>query len=141
VSFFNDVSLVSLDYSQNSNRAVAEGSVSFYIQNHVHLRIARFTYGVMCTREFERHHPEHRKRSSSVLVNPSGTAVLPGGYQTVLRKASISLTALGDILKKPLRVPRWLRIANFLGHSFKNRHSRRKRTLCHAISLVTEEML
>ena len=83
---------ISCDLSMRSNlstprnRAVAEGAISFYLDNRVHYRIARFTYGVKCTREFEHNHPEHQRRKFSVIVNPSGTAVLPGGFKTVLKK-------------------------------------------------------
>jgi hypothetical protein len=73
----------------NSNRAVAEGSVSFFLENHVHFRIARFTYGVKCTREFEHNRVDHERRRGSALVNPSGIPVLPNGYQMILKKVSV----------------------------------------------------
>jgi len=66
--------------------AVSEGSLSCYLNNHVVYRVARFTYGVKCTREFEQYDPEHQRRQRSAFVNPSGKVFLPNGYQAILKK-------------------------------------------------------
>lgn len=66
--------------------AVSEGSISSYLNNQVIYRVAKFTYGVKCTREFEHNDPEHQRRRRSAFVNPSGKAFLPHGYQAILKK-------------------------------------------------------
>lgn len=65
---------------------MSEGSISCYLNNHVLYRVARFTYGVKCTREFEYNDPEHQRRQKSAFVNPSGKVFLPNGYQAILKK-------------------------------------------------------
>ena len=65
---------------------MSEGSISCYLDNHVIYRVAKFTYGVKCTREFEQNDPEHQRRRRGAFVNPSGKVFLPNGYQAVLKK-------------------------------------------------------
>jgi hypothetical protein len=65
---------------------VSEGSISCYLNNHVICRVAKLTYGVRCTREFEHNDPEHERRRRGAFVNPSGKVFLPNGYQPVLKK-------------------------------------------------------
>jgi len=76
----------SVSYPQSSGHAVSEGSISCYLNNHVIYRVAKFTYGVKCTREFEHNDPEHQQRCRSAIVNPSGNVYLPSGYQAILKK-------------------------------------------------------
>jgi len=68
--------------------AVSEGSISCYLNNYVIHRVARSTYGVECTREFEYNDPEHQRRRRSAFVNPSGKVFLPNGYQAILKKGT-----------------------------------------------------
>jgi hypothetical protein len=75
---------------------VSEGSISCYLDNHVIYRVAKFTYGVKCTREFEQNDPEHQRRRRGAFVNPSGKVFLPNGYQAVLKKVGgIAIGILG----------------------------------------------
>lgn len=76
----------SASYPGSSGHAVSEGSISCYLDNHVIYRVARFTYGVKCTREFEQNDPEHQQRGRGAFVNPSGKVFLPNGYQAILKK-------------------------------------------------------
>lgn len=80
-------SIGSVSYPGPSGHAVSEGSISCYLNNHVIYRVARFTYGVKCTREFEQNDPEHQRRRRGAFVNPSGRVFLPDGYQAILKKA------------------------------------------------------
>lgn len=80
------LSIASVTYLNLSGHAVSEGSISCYLNNHVIYRVARFTYGVKCTREFEHNDPEHQRRRRSAFVNPSGKVFLPNGYQAILKK-------------------------------------------------------
>ena len=65
---------------------MSEGAISSYLNNHVVYRVARYTYGVKCTREYEYNDPEHQRRWKSAFVNPSGKVFLPSGYKAILRK-------------------------------------------------------
>lgn len=82
---FNE-SVQTLTHSCTSGHAVSEGSISCYLNNHVMYRVAKFTYGVKCTRESEYNDPEHQRRRRGAFVNPSGKVFLPNGYQPILKK-------------------------------------------------------
>jgi len=84
--FAESLCIASAAYLTPSGHAVSEGSISCYINNHVIYRVARFTYGVKCTREFEHNDPEHQRRRRSAFINPSGKVFLPNGYQAILKK-------------------------------------------------------
>ena len=84
--FAEPLSIASVAYLNPSGHAVSEGSISCYLDNHVIYRVARFTYGVKCTREFEHNDPGHERRRRSAFVNPSGKVFLLNGYQAILKK-------------------------------------------------------
>ena len=70
------------------NKAVAEGAVSFYLQNIVAARIAKQTYGVKCNTPFNASNPEHLLRQYSVVKRPSGIVTVPHSFNVLLAKVS-----------------------------------------------------
>lgn len=70
------------------NKAVADGSVSYYIDHFVIARIAPVTYGVECCIQYDPSSAEHTKRATLVGPRPSGKIVLPHLFSPILRKGT-----------------------------------------------------
>ncbi|KAI0690376.1 hypothetical protein BC835DRAFT_1417868 [Cytidiella melzeri] len=69
-------------------KAVAEGAIWHYLGNIVSARIARFTYGVPCVREYDPRDHEHVARSDTILTLPSGELVISGCFGAILTKST-----------------------------------------------------
>ena len=72
----------------HSNKAVAEGAVSFFLTNSIAARVARLTYGTKCATRYDPNNIEHVMRQHRSFARPSGRQVLPDAYQALLTKAS-----------------------------------------------------
>ncbi|KAF9234834.1 hypothetical protein BU15DRAFT_78667 [Melanogaster broomeanus] len=59
-----------------TNKAVAEGAVAFYLDHKVSARVAKFTYGTRCAIEFNRNDEQHRLRAA--VSNP--TSIRPHSF-------------------------------------------------------------
>ncbi|KAF9231961.1 hypothetical protein BU15DRAFT_81774 [Melanogaster broomeanus] len=70
------------------NKAVADGAVSFYIDHLVTSRAAKFTYGVGCDRYYNSNLSDHRKRSQTQYIGPSGRIMIPNGFASILLKGT-----------------------------------------------------
>jgi len=70
------------------NKAVADGAVSFYLDNRVSARVAKYTYGSKCSFPFNNAEAEHKARVGTVFSLPSGNQYVPGGYETILKKGT-----------------------------------------------------
>ncbi|OJT02592.1 Heat shock 70 kDa protein 12B [Trametes pubescens] len=70
----------------HTNKAVAEGGVSFYLEHFVSARIIKMTYGSRVNASYDRTDPEHIARSSRKIVRPSGRIVIPGAFIAMLSK-------------------------------------------------------
>ena len=57
-----------------SNKAVADGAVSYYIDHFVQTRVSKLTYGTMNGINYDARNPEHRKRPTFTAI--SGTEVV-----------------------------------------------------------------
>ncbi|KAJ7734374.1 hypothetical protein DFH07DRAFT_844923 [Mycena maculata] len=68
------------------NKAVADGAVSFYIDHHVSVRVARFTYGLTCSEPYNRMNMEHFTRAAKRYKGVSGEWLVPGRFSTILNK-------------------------------------------------------
>lgn len=118
---------------------MSEGSISCYLNNHVVYRVARFTYGVKCTREFEQNDPEHQRRQRNAFVNPSGKVFLPNGYQAILKKVragGIDM-ALPGTDNRSCRERGFHGIASFPGYSCTNAIIKRRPLPPHVRSFAT----
>ncbi|KAK7058002.1 hypothetical protein R3P38DRAFT_3304311 [Favolaschia claudopus] len=70
------------------NKAVADGAVSFHIDHHVSVRVARFTYGVKCSEAYNPSNNEHFTRASTRYVGVSGETLVPGRFSAILKKGT-----------------------------------------------------
>ncbi|PFH48902.1 hypothetical protein AMATHDRAFT_64343 [Amanita thiersii Skay4041] len=68
------------------NKAVAEGSVSFYIDHFVNTRVSKYTYGVSFCPMYDPDDPEHVDRKRFPM--PGGGHWVVGGFSTILEKGT-----------------------------------------------------
>ncbi|KAJ7841610.1 hypothetical protein B0H14DRAFT_3457380 [Mycena olivaceomarginata] len=68
------------------NKAVADGAVSFYIDHHVSVRVARFTYGMKCSEPYNAMNNEHLTRLVSRYQGVSGEWLIPGRFSAILNR-------------------------------------------------------
>ncbi len=73
-------------FHDRSAKAVADGALSFYLDQYVALRIAKISYGTKYHWKYEPNNSEHKKRLKSVWTRPSGEKLVKGGFRTVLKK-------------------------------------------------------
>jgi len=71
---------------EHVNKAVAHGAIYFFINHYVHTRMSRATYGIMCSRDFDKNDPEHLKRSATIFLGADGKWRTPGAFSNVLGK-------------------------------------------------------
>ena len=69
-----------------SNKAVAEGAISFYLDRFVAARVARWTYGSPLSVHYDSSNAEHLSRRSQTYVNEAGWTLLPSGFKSLLEK-------------------------------------------------------
>jgi hypothetical protein len=69
-----------------SNKAVAVGAVSYYVDRFVTGRISKFTYGVPCSTLYDPSDPEHVRRERQSFVNSMGEKCIPGHFDTMLSR-------------------------------------------------------
>ena len=78
-----------LIFVTHSNKAVAVGAVSFYLDRFVAGRISKFTYGAPCDALFDPSNPEHVKRGRKSYVDPAGDKRVPNCFDTIDRKSVV----------------------------------------------------
>lgn len=69
-----------------SNKAVADGAVSYFIDHLVSSRVARYTYGTECSVPYSPFDAEHRARQKQVFRSASGILALPRAFSSILAK-------------------------------------------------------
>ena len=82
----------------HSNKAVAVGAVSFYVDRFVAGRISKFTYGVGCNVAYRFFYLDHIKRENRAFLNSAGQKRVPGYFETMLRavcRSPASIDTLG----------------------------------------------
>jgi len=72
----------------NTNKAVAVGAVSFYIDRFVRGRISKFTYGVPYSAIYNPYNPEHVKRKDKTHIDLEGDMCVPDAFTTLLSKGT-----------------------------------------------------
>lgn len=80
----NSASVNSL--APSSNKAVAEGGVSFYLEHFVSARIVKMTYGTHVSVLYRSTDPEHVARSHKKEFPPSGVVMVPDAFCSMLTK-------------------------------------------------------
>ncbi|KAJ7511445.1 hypothetical protein B0H11DRAFT_1955126 [Mycena galericulata] len=68
------------------NKAVADGAVSFYIDHHVSVRVARFTYGLNCSEPYNPMNREHLVRVANRYRGVNGEWLVPDCFSAILKK-------------------------------------------------------
>ena len=79
----------------NSNKAVAVGAVSFYVDHFVAGRISKFTYGVPCRSRYKPSDPEYVRREYKSYISRAGEKQVPGRFVTLLSRVRPAQTLLG----------------------------------------------
>ena len=77
---------LTLTLVEDSNKAVAVGAVSFYVDHFVTGRISKFTYGAPCHPFYRRSNPEHVRHNKESYLDPAGDRCVPGGFITMLSR-------------------------------------------------------
>ncbi|RPD55189.1 hypothetical protein L226DRAFT_493295 [Lentinus tigrinus ALCF2SS1-7] len=73
----------------HTNKAVANGAVSFYLEHFVSARVMKMTYGAEIVVDYRADDPEHYARRHSLFVRPSGKTVVRHGYSPILKKRTL----------------------------------------------------
>ena len=71
---------------RHSDKAVAVGAVSFYIDRFVKGRISKFAYGVPYCIPFQRSNPEHVQREHKAYTDELGDKYVPDAFDIMLTK-------------------------------------------------------
>jgi hypothetical protein len=69
------------------NKAVADGAVSFYLNNFVSTRIARKTYGIIRRVFYDANNAEHKKRSHKMIKSYCGN-LLDNSWDAIIKKGT-----------------------------------------------------
>ncbi|KAF8901895.1 hypothetical protein CPB84DRAFT_1846607 [Gymnopilus junonius] len=72
----------------HTNKAVAEGAVSFYIDHFVGARVSKLSYGVPVSIPFQPSNPEHLVRSYNKYESLSGRTMITGLFNSILPKGT-----------------------------------------------------
>ena len=70
----------------HSNKAVAIGAASYYVDRFVAGRISKFTYGVSCNTPYQPSNPEHVKREHKSYINAAGERCVRESFRTMLQR-------------------------------------------------------
>jgi len=84
----SDLGLTFFKPDTNTNKAVAVGAISFYIDRFVKGRILRFTYGTPYSAAYDPLDPEHVKREHNTYINLLGEKRVRGAFATMLSKGT-----------------------------------------------------
>jgi hypothetical protein len=83
-----------------SDKAVAVGAVSFYINRFVKGRLSRFTYGTPCSTFYRPSNPEHAKREHKTYLNVLGDKYVPDAFMSMLSKVCRRIILMRSTLLK-----------------------------------------
>ena len=78
-----------------SNKAVAVGAVSFYVDHFVAGRISKFTYGVDHWTAYRPYDPEHVQRKRKSEIGPNGKRRVPDCFAKMLSRVGHAQSSLG----------------------------------------------
>ncbi|KJA20624.1 hypothetical protein HYPSUDRAFT_42934 [Hypholoma sublateritium FD-334 SS-4] len=71
---------------ERASKAVSDGAVSFYIDHFVRARIAKATYGAICSARYNPTNKEHTQRAATTFVAPSGERRVPEMFCVIIAK-------------------------------------------------------
>lgn len=72
-----------------SNKVVADGAVSFYIDHFVSARVSKLAYGVSIWEEYQPYNPEHRCREKNKFMTPGGCLGIGDIFSAILAKVTL----------------------------------------------------
>ena len=103
--------VTSCDDFHRSNKAVAVGAISFYLDRFVKGRILRFTYGTPRNAPYSPSNPDHVRREHKTYINLMGEKRVRGAFHTMLSKVCMRSTLLMDGCDRYafFRAPRFLK--------------------------------
>ncbi|KAI5115973.1 hypothetical protein M0805_001504 [Coniferiporia weirii] len=70
-------------------KAVADGAISFYLDQFVSSRMAAIAYGMKMSVSYDPDDTEHVRRKAGIYLWPSGAKTISGSFSTVLRKGTL----------------------------------------------------
>ncbi|KAI0743084.1 hypothetical protein C8Q80DRAFT_1331185 [Daedaleopsis nitida] len=82
----NSLGLTLYRPDSHTNKAVANGSVCFYLEQFVTARIPKVTFGTDMSIDFDSTDPEHHARRHDKYVLQSGRVMLPKRFSTILKR-------------------------------------------------------
>ena len=69
-----------------SNKAVADGAISFYLDHRVSVRVAKWTYGNKCEiPSYTLDAEDHARRDTEITIL-SGSKYIPNAFSSILAK-------------------------------------------------------
>jgi len=72
----------------HTNKAVAIGAVSYYVDHFVTGRVTQFTYGVPCNTPYDPSNPEHARRAHKSYINAMGEKRIPDHFVSMLSRGT-----------------------------------------------------
>ncbi|KIP02230.1 hypothetical protein PHLGIDRAFT_122658 [Phlebiopsis gigantea 11061_1 CR5-6] len=72
----------------HTNKAVAEGAISYFLTRTVAARVARLTYGTKCVIRYAPQNSDHTLRQDRIAVRPSGNLVVPDHFKVLLERGT-----------------------------------------------------
>lgn len=85
-STFADIGIDVSRPDRHINKTVPDGAIAFYIGHYVTARVSKFAYGTASAMTFLPWLPEHARRQKDVLLSIAGHLLIPGHFDTILRK-------------------------------------------------------
>ena len=73
-----------------SNKAVADGAVSFYIDHFVSARVSKFAYGTGMYTKYDAHNAEHKRRENTTFTTPEGYLGIGGIFNVILPQVRVA---------------------------------------------------
>ena len=96
-----------------SNKAVADGAISYNIDHLVTTRVAKLTYGIHCTWMFDSSQSDHVSRKDTLFRELDGSWRLPNAFSSILKKVILSSWLKHNKSLTSFREPRFLNSKNF----------------------------
>lgn len=77
------------------SKAVAEGNISFFLDNYVSARVSKLTYGTIKETRYNAADPEHVARKATAYPDSiSGVLIIPRVFHVILAKVSLDFCSL-----------------------------------------------
>ena len=78
-----------LTFHATSNKAVADGAISFHVDHFVSARVSKFAYGTNVRTPYDPENPEHLARSARCSRDLTGALMIGGLFDVILPRVSL----------------------------------------------------